>query len=188
MPSLLSAAGAALMTVPKTLSAEPCFERPYPDDFKSSSARFSGSFGSWSVFIDKNPRQCWLMAKPTKTEVRERRIRPKYCRNDPYLMINFIPSENVFAEVSYFSGHDLNDKSEVAVISGDQKFYMSITAGQIAWTKNAVSDGLLLGSMRNQKVLNIRSRSAQGNILIDTFKVNGLNFAIESVKILCEKP
>ena len=101
-------------------------------------------------------------------------------------MINFIPSEGVFAELSYFSGHDLDDKSKVEVISGDQKFTLSITKGQIAWTKNATMDGLLLGSMRNQKILTIRSRSVQGNILVDTFKVGGLNFAIESVKVLCE--
>ena len=90
-PTLLSAAGAALVTVPKTLSAEPCMERSYPDDFTSSTAKLTGSFGSWSVIVDKNPRQCWLMAKPTDTEIREQKIKPKYCRNDPYLMINFIP-------------------------------------------------------------------------------------------------
>ncbi len=185
-PTLLFATEASVMTVPKTLSVEPCLERSYPDDFTSSTAKLTGSFGSWSVFVDKNPRQCWLMAKPTDTEIRERKIKPKYCRNDPYLMINFIPSEDVFAELSYFSGHDLDDKSKVEVISGDQKFTLSITKGQIAWTKNATMDGLLLGSMRNQKTLNIRSRSAQGNILVDTFKVGGLNFAIESVKVLCE--
>ena len=188
MPTLLSAAGDALVTVPKTLSTELCFDQPYPDDLRSSTARFTGSFGSWSVFIDKDPRQCWLLTKPTKTNITKRKTKPKYCRNDPYLMVNFIPSEDVFAEVSYISGHDLDDKSEVEVISGDQKFHLSITKGQIAWTKNATMDGLLLGSMRNQKVLNIGSRSAQGNIFVDTFKVGGLNFAIESVKILCGEP
>lgn len=186
-PTLLSAAGAALVTVPKTLSAEPCLDRPYPEDFTSSTAMFTGSFGSWSVFIDKNPRQCWLTTKPIKTDVTERKIMPKICRNDPYLMVNFIPSEDIFAEVSYISGHDLDDNSKVEVISGDQKFHLSLTKGQIAWTKNATVDGLLLGSMRNQKILKIGSRSARGNSFVDTFKVNGLNFAIESVKVLCDR-
>lgn len=111
----------------------------------------------------------------------------KICRNDPYLMVNFIPSEDIFAEISYISGHDLDDNSKVEVISGDQKFHLSLTKGQIAWTKNATVDGLLLGSMRNQKILKIGSRSARGNSFVDTFKVNGLNFAIESVKVLCDR-
>ena len=117
----LSAAGAALVTVPKTLSAEPCFDRPYPEDF-TLVRQFTGSFGSWSVFIDKNPRQCWLTTKPIKTDVTERKIMPKICRNDPYLMVNFIPSEDIFAEVSYISGHDLDDNSKVEVISVTRNF------------------------------------------------------------------
>lgn len=186
VPTLLSAAGPALVTVPKTLSAEPCLEKPLPDDLTTSTAWISGSYGSWSVLADKNPKQCWLMTTPSDTDITKGKIKPKYCRNDPYLMINFIPSKDVFAEISYLSGYDLDEQFNVEVVSGDQKFDLAITNGQIAWTKNATIDGLLLGSMRNQKTINIGSRSAHGSIITDTFKVNGLKFAIESAKILCD--
>ena len=50
-------------------------------------------------------------------------------------MVNFVPSRNIYAQLSYFSGFELEEGSKVQILSGDMKFDLETLDGQMAWTK-----------------------------------------------------
>ena len=174
-----------LLILPSLSFARDCEVEPIPDDLTTNTAIHVGTVGSWYLFIDSNPTQCWMMATPYKSKLSLDKQRSDICRNDPYFMVNFVPSRNIYAQVSYFSGFQLEKGSKVQILSGDMKFDMELIDGQMAWTKNSRQDGYLFGSIIDSRHIVIGARSSSGALTIDTFDLNGVLGAFEKASSLC---
>ena len=175
-----------LLFLPSLSFAKDCEVEPIPDDLTTNTAIHVGTVGSWYVFIDNNPTQSWMMATPSKSKLSLDTKRSDICRNDPYFMVNFVPSRNIYAQLSYFSGFELEKGSKVQILSGDIKFDLETLDGQMAWTKNSREDGYLFGSIIENRHIVIGAHSASGAVTVDTFDMNGVLGAFEKVISLCD--
>ena len=174
-----------MLIMPSLSFAKDCEAGPIPDDLTTNTAIHVGSVGNWYVFIDSNPTQCWMMATPSKSKLSLDKQRSDICRNDPYFMVNFVPSRNIYAQLSYFSGFELEEGSKVQILSGDMKFDLETLDGQMAWTKNSREDGYLFGSIIENRHIVIGARSASGAVTVDTFDMKGILGAFQKATSLC---
>ncbi|MFY2823057.1 invasion associated locus B family protein [Ruegeria sp. MALMAid1280] len=138
----------------------------------------------WSVFVEKDPTECWSVATPDETvNTRGGRV-VSVRRSDILLFVVFRPSENVAGQVSFTGGYPFAAGSSVNVRIDDQEFEF-ITDGEWAWPATQGQEPKVIAAMKKGTEAVVTARSERGTQTKDTFSLLGFTAALEDAQKRC---
>ncbi len=141
---------------------------------------------AWSVFVDGDPRECWVVSAPTET-VNTRDGQPvSVRRGDILLFVTYRQGESA-AEVSFTGGYPFADGSTVSIQIGDDRYELFTDSGtpQWAWAASPEEDARILEAMRRGANAVLTGRSSRGTSTRDTFSLFGVTAATDEAQRRC---
>jgi len=140
---------------------------------------------AWSVFEDKNPRECWAVSSPTKTvNTRDGRV-VAVRRGDILLMTFYRPEAGVEGQVTFTGGYPFAKGSTVNLTVGDKKFEL-LTEGEWAWPASTADDAKVIAALKGGTDAVLTARSKRGTQTKDTFSLIGYTAAVEEAAKRCK--
>ncbi|MGE4611013.1 MAG: invasion associated locus B family protein [Paracoccaceae bacterium] len=142
----------------------------------------------WSVYVDQNPKVCFIVSQPTKSVARRNGQDVTVSRGDIRFHISVIPGQGVAGEPSFLSGYPLKSEGVVKIAIGSTKFEMfpdTSVHKEYAWTTPA-DDVALIAAMRKGADAIVTGMSERGTTTIDTFSLRGFTAAVEKAMDLCK--
>ena len=142
----------------------------------------------WSVYVDQDPKVCFIVSQPTKSVARRGGQEVSVNRGDIRFHISVIPGQGVAGEPSFLAGYPLKPEAAVKMEIGSTKFELYPDAAvhkEYAWTAPA-DDAALIAAMRKGADAIVTGVSARGTTTIDTFSLRGFTAAVEKAKQLCK--
>lgn len=140
---------------------------------------------AWSVFEDKDPRECWAVSAPTETvNTRDNRV-VAVRRGDILFMTFFRPDAGVKGQVTFTGGYPFASGSTVNVNIGGTEFEL-FTEGEWAWPASAADDAKIIAAMKRGTDAVLSARSARGTKTKDTFSLFGFTAALEEAEKRCQ--
>jgi hypothetical protein len=140
---------------------------------------------AWSVFEERDPRECWAVSAPTETvNTRDGRV-VAVRRGDILLMTFFRPGAGVQGQVTFTGGYPFAPGSTVNMRVGDESYEM-FTDGEWAWPATPEDDGKILAAMKRGVDAVLTARSARGTQTKDTFSLLGYTAAVDEAEKRCK--
>ncbi len=138
----------------------------------------------WSVFVEDDPTQCWVVSTPSETvNTRDGRV-VAVNRGEILMFVSFWPSAERLGEVSFTGGYPFADGSTVSVDIGDTTFEL-FTEGEMAWAASGADDQRIITAMKRGASAVLTARSARGTQTQDTFSLLGFTAAVEDAETRC---
>lgn len=139
----------------------------------------------WSVFVEENPTQCWVVSTPRET-VNTRDGRPvAVTRGEILMFVSFWPEQNRLGEVSFTGGYPFADGSIVEVRIGDSR-YQLFTEGEMAWAESEAEDAQIITALKRGAEAVLTAESSRGTQTVDTFSLLGFTAAVEDAEGRCD--
>lgn len=138
----------------------------------------------WGAFEGNDPRECWAATAPKESVNTRDGSVVQVRRGDIILFVNFRPSENIVAEVSFTGGYPFAEGSSATLQIGDTTFSM-ITEGEYAWPATPAEDQKVVAALKRGSEAVITARSSRGTQTKDTFSLLGATAMIENAEALC---
>lgn len=140
---------------------------------------------AWSVFEDKDPRECWAVSAPTETvNTKDGRV-VAVRRGDILLMAFFRPGAGVKGQVTFTGGYPFAGGSTVNVNVGGNEFEM-FTEGEWAWPASTSDDAKIISALKRGASAVLTARSGRGTVTKDTFSLSGFTAAVEEAEKRCQ--
>lgn len=142
----------------------------------------------WSVYVDENPKVCFIVSQPTKSEARRNGQVVTVSRSEIRFHISVIPGQGVAGEPSFLAGYPLKPDGAVKLEIGAVNFAMFPDASvhaEYAWPAPA-DDAKLIAAMQKGADAVVTGVSKRGTTTIDTFSLRGFTAAIEKALELCK--
>ncbi|WP_112321004.1 invasion associated locus B family protein [Oceanibium sediminis] len=146
------------------------------------------AFRDWSVFNPSDPRECYIVSPPVKTEARRNGSTVSVRRGDILLFVTIRPDEGVDKEVSFTGGYPFREGSSVDVSIGGTTFQMAPGADDArewAWPPSPERDAEMIAAMRRGASATVTAVSSRGTTTIDEFSLLGFTAALEEAEKLC---
>lgn len=139
----------------------------------------------WSVFEEKDPRECWAVSSPKETvNTRDGRV-VAVRRGEILFMTFFRPGANVSGQVAFTGGYPFASGSTVNLdISGSQ--FELFTEGEWAWPATTSDDAKIMAAMKRGANAVATARSGRGTVTKDTFSLLGYTAAVEDAEKRCK--
>lgn len=139
----------------------------------------------WSVFEDKNPRECWAVSAPKETvNTKEGRV-VAVNRSDILLMAFFRPDAGVAGQITFTGGYPFAPGSTVN-LNVDGNSYELFTEGEWAWPASPADDAKILTALKRGSQAVLTARSSRGTTTKDTFSLSGFTAAVEDAEKRCK--
>lgn len=139
---------------------------------------------NWTVYVDEDPRQCWVIAAPTSSAFeRDGEALDSVRRDDPYMFISYWPEQRRLGEVSFTGGYPFAEGS-VAIEIGETRFDF-FSEGEVAWALSADQDAQIIAAMREGAEATMVAQSTRGTNTRDTFTLDGFAAAIDDASVRC---
>ncbi len=143
------------------------------------------SKSDWSVFVENNPKRCWIVSKPTKT-VNVKGGKPVVVnRGDIRFFVTYLPSNGVSGEVSFTGGYPFAPDSTVGLTVGSSEYKLYVD-GEYAWPESGAVDNQIRTSMKRGANAVVRAQSARGTQTTDTFSLVGFTAALAEAEKRCK--
>lgn len=140
---------------------------------------------AWSVFEDKDPRECWAVSAPTETvNTKDGRV-VAVRRGDILLMTFFRPGAGVQGQITFTGGYPFAGGSTVGLDVGGTRFEL-FTEGEWAWPASPEDDAKILAAMKRGTDAVLTARSGRGTQTKDTFSLLGYTAAVEEAEKRCK--
>ncbi|WP_308917093.1 invasion associated locus B family protein [Jannaschia sp. LMIT008] len=138
----------------------------------------------WSVFVEDDPTQCWIVTPPK--QIRNTRDGQEVTarRGDIRLYVSFWPGESDSGEVSVTGGYPYRDGSTVTMTIGSDTFEL-FTDGEFAWAASPEEDARIAAAMRRGAQAVVVGVSGRGTRTEDTFSLLGFTAALEDAEGRC---
>lgn len=138
----------------------------------------------WSVFVEDNPKQCWIVSS-AKGSVNTRNGRVvAVTRGDTLMFVSFWPNSNKRGEVSFTGGYPYASGSTVTLEIGTDKFDL-FTSGETAWAASPEEDRKIIASMRRGAEAVVTGLSSRNTQTKDTISLRGFTRAYEDAEKRC---
>lgn len=138
----------------------------------------------WSVFIEDNPTQCWVVSTPSETvNTRDGRV-VSVQRGEILMFVSFWPGQERLGEVSFTGGYPFADGSTVTMEIGDTSFEL-FTDDEMAWAASPQEDDRIITAMKRGAEAVLTARSSRGTQTQDTFSLLGFTAAVEDAETRC---
>ncbi|MFV0243738.1 MAG: invasion associated locus B family protein [Qingshengfaniella sp.] len=155
-----------------------------PPAFAQNSTNLVGTSTAWSIFVENNPNQCWVVSAPKETvNTRDGRV-VAVQRGDIYMFVSFWPGSEQMGEVSFMGGYPFADGSTVKLTVGDAEFEL-FTDGETAWAASLEEDRQIATAMKRGAEAKLVGRSSRGTTTSDTFSLMGFTAAYEDAQKRC---
>ena len=139
----------------------------------------------WSIFVESNPTQCWIVSAPSKTKATRNGKKVEVKRSEIQLFALFEPAQNVFGQVSFTGGYPFKRGSIVRVTVGASEHILSQTDGEWAWPKDLKENEELIKSLKRGVKALVFGTSKKGTRTQDTFSLLGFSAALEEAQKRC---
>jgi hypothetical protein len=168
---------------PKVIGAALLAALAFPATAQESANRVNTET-DWSVFVEDNPTQCWVVSAPKS--IRNIRDGQEVAarRGDIRLFVSYWPGEDRNGEVSVTGGYPYADGSTVTVEIGTDQFEL-MTDGELAWAASPADDQRIVDAMRRGSQAVVVGRSGRGTQTEDTFSLLGFTAAITDAETRC---
>jgi hypothetical protein len=138
----------------------------------------------WSVFVEDDPTQCWVVSTPRETvNTRDGRV-VSVNRGEILMFVSFWPGQERLGEVSFTGGYPFADGSTVSMQIGDAAFEL-FTDGEMAWAASPQDDQRIITAMKRGADAVLTARSSRGTQTQDTFSLLGFTAAVEDAETRC---
>lgn len=138
----------------------------------------------WSVFVEDEPTQCWVVSAPRETvNTRDGRV-VAVRRSEILLFVSYWPSESRMGEVSFTGGYPFADGSTVSLTIGNSSFEL-FTDGEMAWAASEQDDQRIITAMKRGADAVLTAVSSRGTQTVDTFSLLGFTAAVEDAETRC---
>jgi invasion protein IalB len=138
----------------------------------------------WSVFVEKDPIECWGVSAPKETVNTKGGRVVAVKRSDILLFVFYRPKAGVNGQVTFTGGYPFAPGSTVNLNIGGTEFEL-ITEGEWAWPATAAEDTKIVAAMKNGTGAVLTARSARGTQTKDSFSLLGFTAAIEDAAKRC---
>nr|WP_199221293.1 invasion associated locus B family protein [Maritimibacter sp. 55A14] len=138
----------------------------------------------WSVFVEDEPTECWIVSSPKQTVNSKDGRTVAVRRGDILLFVSYRPGKEVKGEVSFTGGYPFRDGSTVSLQIGDDTYEM-FTDGEWAWPASKDDDRKILTSMRAGAEAVATGISSRGTTTKDTFSLMGVTAALDEAESRC---
>lgn len=143
-----------------------------------------GQETDWSVFVEDNPTQCWVVSTPRET-VNTRDGRPvAVTRGEILLFVSYWPEQNRTGEVSFTGGYPFADDSTIEMRVGTSSFQL-FTDGEMGWALTTSDDDQIVAAMKRGAEAVLTAVSSRGTQTVDTFSLLGFTAAVEDAESRC---
>ncbi|MEM9524451.1 MAG: invasion associated locus B family protein [Pseudomonadota bacterium] len=141
---------------------------------------------AWSVFVEDEPTECWIVSAPTETvNTRDGRV-VAVRRGDIAMFVSYRPDTGVEGEVSFKGGYPFAEGSIVTVqISGTSFEMFTSPKDETAWPPTPADDARLTTAMKRGAEAIVTGRSGRGTNTRDTFSLLGFTAALEEAEKRC---
>ncbi len=155
----------------------------FAQDTEESSNRVNAET-DWSVFVEDEPTQCWVVSAPRETvNTREGRV-VAVRRSEILLFVSYWPAESRMGEVSFTGGYPFSDGSTVTIEIGNSTFEL-FTDGEMAWAASEQDDQRIVTAMKRGADATLTAHSRRGTQTVDTFSLLGFTAAVEDAETRC---
>lgn len=139
---------------------------------------------AWSVFMEKDPVECWIVAAPEETvNTRGGRVVAAK-RSDILLFVFFRPKAGVKGQVTFTGGYPFAPGSTVNLSVGGSEFEL-FTEGEWAWPASESDDAKIITALKRGAQAVLTARSARPTQTKDTFSLLGFTAAMEDAEKRC---
>ncbi|WJY22532.1 invasion associated locus B family protein [Fontisubflavum oceani] len=138
----------------------------------------------WSVFVEDDPTQCWVVSTPSETvNTRDGRV-VAVRRGEILMFVSYWPAEEKRGEVSFTGGYPFAEGSTVSMQIGSSTFEL-FTDGEMAWAASEQDDQRIVTAMKRGAEAVLTARSSRGTQTQDTFSLLGFTAAVEDAEARC---
>jgi len=139
----------------------------------------------WSVFEDKNPRECWAVSAPKETvNTKDGRV-VAVRRGDILLMAFYRPAAGVKGQLTFTGGYPFSTSVPVTVQVDGNTFEL-FSEGEWAWPASASDDAKIIAAMKRGSKAVLTARSSRGTQTKDTFSLLGFTAALDEAEKRCK--
>lgn len=136
----------------------------------------------WSVFVEENPKECWVVSAPKESVNTKDGAPVAVRRGDILLFVTFRPGKQ--GEVSFSGGYPFAGGSTVALDISGTKFDL-FTDGEWAWSGSPEEDAKIVTALKAGSSAITTARSGRGTQTVDTFSLNGVSAALDEAAKRC---
>lgn len=152
---------------------------------QQTSANQVAEKSDWSVFEDKDPRECWAVSSPTETiNSKDGRV-VAVNRGEILFMTFYRPDAAVQGQVAFTGGYPFAPGSAVSLDVSGTKFDL-LTEGEWAWPSAGAEDARIIAAMKRGSSAVLVARSARGTQTQDSFSLKGYTAAVEEAERRCK--
>lgn len=137
-----------------------------------------GIFGEWGAFQKDNPRACYAIALPHRS--------PRARAWKPSASVGYWPGRNIRGQVHFRLSREKRQGSAVLLRIDDRTFQLA-AGGADAWAPDAQGDALIVAAMRTGVDMTIETRSTNGALVRDSYRLRGAPTAIDAAAIACAR-
>lgn len=139
----------------------------------------------WSVFEEKDPKQCWAVSAP-KESVNTKDGRVVAVRRSSILLMAFYrPSAGVSGQITFTGGYPFAPGRAVS-LEVDGENYALTSEGEWAWSESTAADAKIIAAMKRGKSAVLTARSARGTQTKDSFSLLGFTAALDEAANRCK--
>ncbi|RBW53265.1 invasion associated locus B family protein [Ruegeria sp. A3M17] len=138
----------------------------------------------WSVFVEKDPTECWSVSAPKETVNTKGGRVVSVRRSDILLFVFYRPNAEVKGQVTFTGGYPFAAGSTVTLEIDGTEFAL-ITEGEWAWPATEGEDLKVVAAMKRGTEAVLIARSERGTQTKDTFSLLGFSAAIEDAEKRC---
>ncbi|QDY70062.1 invasion associated locus B family protein [Qingshengfaniella alkalisoli] len=137
----------------------------------------------WSIFVEDDPKQCWVVSAPKETVNTKNGRVVAVNRGDIYMFVSFWPGQSG-GEVSFMGGYPFAEGSTVSVEVGGSNFEL-FTDGDMAWAASPDDDQQIAAAMKRGADAVVVGNSSRGTKTTDTFSLMGFTAAFDDAQKRC---
>jgi hypothetical protein len=140
---------------------------------------------AWSVFEDKDPKECWAVSAPKETvNTKDGRV-VAVRRSDILLMAFYRPAAGVSGQITFTGGYPFAPGVPVTLEVDGEKYSLT-SEGEWAWSESTDADAKIIAAMKRGKDAVLTARSARGTQTKDRFSLLGFTAALDEASKRCK--
>ncbi|MEM8631705.1 MAG: invasion associated locus B family protein [Pseudomonadota bacterium] len=140
---------------------------------------------NWSVFVESNPKECWVAAQPKETVNTRGGQSVEVRRGQILLFVRWRPDKDVAAEVSFTGGYPFATDRPVSLSVGGKDYELPKVQDEWAWATDGSADAAIVAALKAGVDAVVTGRSERGTTTKDTFSLIGFTAATEEAAKRC---
>ncbi|SDW81184.1 invasion associated locus B family protein [Litoreibacter albidus] len=138
----------------------------------------------WSVFVEDNPTQCWIVSSPKEVVNTKGGRVVAVTRGDTLMFVSYWPGAGKLGEVSFTGGYPYPDGATVSLEIGGSTFEL-FTSNETAWAPTPADDNKIISAMKRGSSAVVTGVSKRGTTTKDSFSLLGFTAALEDASKRC---